>query len=451
MNEIDELRSLFSDIINDAEIKEMLESTETPVIENTIEDTEYEEEVEDLGHPLEYFTEATIADEPKLKDLLYPRISTVLKDPKGTKAYKALISDFIDRNIDKLSTPGPQFLIVFGDSEKEKFYSLFKIEEKEIVNTLKEVVKAAGGSSSSFKFVMGHPILPLLYYCIRFYTINSDKKGLNGSISLFAIDVYWSIFTKYFPNGVIAPVMNYTIDNLTDKFIIKKTNHIFGAITESASRSYSFHKTRVRTGNDNDCIAFMQRIHNDQNSMIKKIANAYNENHKAGNAISTRNDDYDPENPILDAVENLSTSVQMEVDTVIQPLIANGIDLSLAEAAARMTNISFSNLHRFLSEIMVTSRLDEITKMVECIIYLYLYTEKKRVRDIKSQYFIVWILALFKKTNSKDPNITMINQLLDKWGTETGIYELFRNEGSRINYKKGIFLYIGFSIQKYTS
>ena len=49
----------------------------------------------------------------------------------------------------------------------------------------------------------------------------------------------------------------------------------------------------------------------------------------------------------------------------------------------------------------------------------------------------------------KDGNIVRINMILDKWGTETGIYKSFKSEGSKINYKRAIFTYIAMNIQKY--
>ena len=153
---------------------------------------------------------------------------------------------------------------------------------------------------------------------------------------MFEIDVYWSIFTKYFPNGVLEPFMNYTIDNLTDKFIIKKAGTIFAALTESARRSYGFHESKIKSGNDEECVSFMQRIRNDQNSMFRTLSQIYYKNYKEGNAIATRNDNYDPSNPIIDDVRTSSTEIQSVVDKTCMPMITNGVDIVLAEAAARM-------------------------------------------------------------------------------------------------------------------
>ena len=397
----------------------------------------------------EVFLEAALKDSTILKDSIYPKIEKCLLDPNNVRKLKRIMSDFIERNTDKLTTPGPQYLIVFGDQDKELYYELFEMKKQEVIDSMKSVIKQTG-SNSDFKYLLGNPFLAILYYTIRFFTLHKDVKALNATLGMFAIDVYWSIFTKYFPNGVIGAVMQYTIDNLTDKFIIKKAGTIFGALMESAKRSYTFHEQKIRSGNDAECVSFMQRIRNDQNSMFRTLSSIYYKNHKEGRSIATRNDDYDPNNPILDDVHTSSTEIQSVVDKSCMPMISNGIDIALAEAAARMSNISISTLRVYLTKIFVTERLEEITSLVESMIFLYINGEHKSARDIKSQYFLYWSAALFKKTNSKDGNIIKINAILDKWGNETGIYQAFKSEGSRINYKKAIFLYIAMSIQKYT-
>lgn len=394
------------------------------------------------------FMEAAVKNTTILKDLIYPIVEKTFITQANVRKYKMLISQFFEKNTPKLTTPGPQYLIVFGDADKDEFYKLFGITKEEIVFAMKNVIKSAG-SSAEFKYLTNNPFLSFLYYIIRYFTLHHDDKALNATLGLFSIDVYWSIFTKYFPNGVIEPVMNYTIDNLTDKFIIKKAGTIFGALTESAKHSYEFHKSKIRTGNDPDCIAFLQRIRNDQNSMFRTISGIYYDNHKKGNAITTRNDDYDPENPILDDITSASTEVQATVNRVCMPMIANGVDISLAEAAAAIGNVSVTNLRIYLMKIFVNERLDEITQIVESILFLYINGEHKSSRDIRSAHFLYWTCALFKKTNSKDGNIVRINTILNRWGEETGIYKAFKSEGSKINYKRAIFTYIAMNIQKY--
>ena len=397
----------------------------------------------------ELFLEDAIGHTMVLKNLVEKRITTTLQEPANDRKYKRFISEFIDRNIEKLTTSGPVYLIVFGDDDQKNYFELFGITKEEIVESMVALTKGTG-VQSDFKYLRQNPIFVILYFCIRYYTKKNDQKGLNSSLSLYSLAVYWSIYTKYFPHGVIEPVMQFTIDNLTDKFLIKKSKHIFGTLVESIQRSYKFHKSRILQGGDDDVVAFIQRIQNDQNSLIKKVANEYMKNYREGNAVRTRNDDYDPDNPILDAIENATTAVQAQVDKVTLPIITDGVDLVFAEASAKMAGISVADCRLYLLKIIVQKNLNSLQNLIESILFLFIYEEKRTTRDIKSQYFLAWGASLFKKTNSKDENIKRINTILEKWAEESGIYDRFKREASRINYKKAIFFYIILSIQKYS-
>lgn len=410
-------------------------------------DSDFSESYDDTNDLL--LLEGTIEHTFLLKNVVEKRIFSVLATPEGRRKYKRIQDEYINRNMEKLSTAGPMYLIVFGDNDQKAYFDLFDIKKEDIVEAMKKITQKAG-ANSDFKFLRQNPILVVLYFCIRYFTLEKDEQGINATLGIFALGIYWSKFTKYFPKGVIGPVMDYTIDNMTEKFMVKKCGNIFNTLMTSIRQSYQFHKKRFYDGGDDDVVAFLQRISNDQNSLLKKIANEYMKNYKEGNAVTTRNDDYDPDNPIVDDVQNASTIIQNQVSKVTLPIISNGVDLVLAEAAARMSKISISDCREYLVKIMVQSNLPTLESLIESILFMFIYTEKKTIRDIKSQYFLVWAAALFRKTNSKDENLRNINAILEKWAEESGIYDRYKREGSRINYKKGIFFYVILSIQKYS-
>lgn len=407
------------------------------------------EELENLFDVDDLMLEAAIAHTFYFKDLIYDKIAAVLSKPEKKRKYQMIQNQYIERNMPKLTTPGPQYLIVFGDSDQAAYYELFGISEKSVKETMIKITSKAN-PDASFKLLRQNPILVVLYFCIRYFTEKKDNQSLNATLAIYALANYWSVFTKYFPKGVIAPVMEYTIDNMTDKFSIKRAGSIFNVLIQSIQQSYSFHKNRILAGGDDDAAAFVQRIRNDQNSLMKKITNEYKKNWLAGNAVTTRNDDYDPDNPILDDIQNASTIVQQQVDKVTLPIISNGVDLVFAEAAAKMAGISVSDCRQYLLKIMVPKNLQSLEGLIESILFIFIYTDKRTIRDIKSQFFLNWAASLFKKTNSKDPNLRRVNKTLEQWAEESGIYERFRREASRINYKKGIFFYTILSIQKYS-
>lgn len=396
----------------------------------------------------EFFMEAKIPHTFKMKEVIEKKVFAALDDPVKRKKYARIQSEYMDRNAEKLATAGPEYLIVFGDSDHKAYLELFDLDKVEVAATMTKVCKDSG-STSDFKFLTQNPMLHILYFCIRYFTIKNDEKGVNSTLGIYALAIYWSTFTKYFPKGVIGPVMAYTIDNLTEKFTIKKVHTIFNLLMVSIQQSYSFHKKRFYMGGDDDITGFAQRIKNDQNSMIKKIAGNYMENWKAGKAISVRNDEYDPDNPIVDDVENATTIIATLTAAVVPQMISNGVDLRLAMAAAKISQISITDCREYLTVLITDKYVDDLESLVQSILYIFLITDGRSNREIKSQYFLQWGYDMFKKTNSKDPNVKNINNILHKWAEESGIYERYSGKGTRIGYKKAIQLYIILTIQKY--
>lgn len=384
------------------------------------------------------------------------RVDKAFEDPKTAREFNKLVSNYINRNIDKLTKSGPCDMIPFTDNEHKAFQELFGFwyeidnrPKKTSPNEIRDlIITYQKENKIKVDYWLNNSSQILFYFVIRYFTMKKDSKSLNNALAIYALCVYPVMFHKYFPYGVMEPFMQYTIDHLTDKFIIKRSKHLFDALMQSIQNSYKFHKNNFAPASDKNMTDWTHRIRNDQNSLLKKISNEYMYNWKHGNAARTQNEEYDDSTPIVDEIENGTTVVQNIVNKVTLPIIEDGVDLRLSAAAAKMANVGVSDCRFFLTEIIVNDNLETLQRFIEAILFLYIYEEKKGERDIRSQYFIAWAVSLFKKTNSKNENIGTINAILNEWAAKSGIDDKFSRVASRINYKKAIFFYIILSIQK---
>ena len=382
------------------------------------------------------------------KEKIYPKVEAVLSTPQGDKKFKQLVGQYMDRNNEKLHTSGPVYLIPFGDTDKQGYYDLFEIDPKEVVSLVNDVLKGMN-ATGEFKLLKNNPIFWIFYLCIRYYYIKNDKQGLNVSLAIYALAVYPSVFHKYFKYEVDAGVMQYTIDNLTEKFIIKQQGHIFGALFVSIQHSFDFLKGSMKGCEDKEIIRFIQRIRNDQSSMLKKICDFYMQNHRKGLRISLTKDSNVDEMPIDVEAQNKTSTVEYVTRKVTLPILTNGVSLSLAGKCAQISGISISDVRFYMSKIVTSKYNEDIEKFIESILFLYLYDENKKAEEINSRHFILWSADLFRKTNSNNVNIKRIKDTLNKWAEEVGVHEKFKREASRVSYKRAIFFYFIFSIQTY--
>lgn len=380
---------------------------------------------------------------------LYPIVEKTLSTPVGDRRFKQAVGNYMDRNSEKLHTPGPVYMIPFADQDKATFYGIFNVTGKQITDMVIKVI-AQLDSSSDFKLLKGNPQFWLFYMCIRFYHLKKDEKGLNTALAIYALSVYPSVFHLFFKYGANEAVMQYTMDNLTDKYLMKQAGHVFGALFISIQHSYAFLKPFMEDASDKEIIRFIQRIRNDQKSMIKKICDKYMQNHRQGLRVnSTKDSNMDA--PIDDEAQNKTSIVEFVGRKVTLPIITNGVDLKRASLSAKLAQVSIADSKFYLSKIVTDAQNDRIAKFIQSVLFLYLYDENKTKEDINSSHFLKWSGELFRRTNSGNDNIKCIKDTLDYWAEDTGVHAKFKREASRVNYKRMIFFYFILSIQYYNN
>ena len=382
-----------------------------------------------------------------IRDRLYPLIETALKDPAKERQFSRLISEFIDRNSERLHTIGPVYLIPFTTVDKDNFFKALGLDPKEVIKLIVSMTKEIN-EDANWKGIRQNPIFAVFYCCIRYYTLHPDKTKLNQSLIIYALAQYPSVFSNTFKYGTNPAVMQYTVNNLSAKFKIKQEGHVFGMLNSSIQSSYQFLKPYFRDGSDKEVIRFISRIRNDQKSLMRKIGNEYYKNHEQGLAVTTAAEVYDNDE-LIDDVSNNTSVVEEVASKVVLGITVNGIDTASCQAAARYAQISFVDLRFFLTKILVDKNTTTLTKFIQAILSSFLYEEKGKPNEINDKKFIGFGIALFRRTNSGNENVKIIKDTLNQWGEESGIHTKFQRIPSRVNYKKAIFMYIIMCIQYY--
>lgn len=385
------------------------------------------------------------SDSHIILDAIYPNVEKVLSTPMGDKEFRRLVENFVDRNTDKLYEPCPISMIPFTDAEKAKYFNLFGFNEKQLAKEIESGLKAVS-DTANFRLLKQNPIFSVFYMVLRFYILKNDESGINATLIIHALSSYPSIFSKYFKYGANEGIMRYTADHLTEKFIFKQEKHVFGALRKSIESAYVFLKPFFKEASDKEVVRYIQRVRNDQNSMIKKIASEYHKNRDAGNSVSTQAETWD-NGSLIDDYQNDTSKVESLASRVVISILTNGIDLSRLKVAATFAQLSITELRYYLVKILIDSKNTEIDEFVTAVLFIYLYDEKHTVEEIRSKMYISFGIELFRKTNANNTNIKTIKTNLDKWAEETGIHAKYRREPTRIAYKKGIYWYILLTIQ----
>ena len=109
-----------------------------------------------------------------------------------------------------------------------------------------------------------------------------------------AVNFYSSLHRKYFPTGSAkAQVMNYTIENLTLKFDIKRLGSLKKVLIKIGENLHTSQVKNLMSDDDNLIIKYPTDMRSRLNSMVKRVRNEFEKNYKSGKYINTDNGEID--------------------------------------------------------------------------------------------------------------------------------------------------------------
>ena len=233
--------------------------------------------------------------------------------------------------------------------------------------------------------------------------------------------------------------MNYTINNLSNKFKIKQLGSVLNTIIYTSNTCYDAYVDRVKECSDIDIHKYVSDIQTRLNSLLSNIADKFYENKNSGNYLNTEEDNYDEENFHL--TDNDSMAIERIAGAIMIKMSSQGVNYKHAEEAARICQVSVTALRNALIEI--DREYDkEIKEFVTSVLQVFLLEGKNPPRAIKSAHFYSQCILVYSKSNTLDPAILKIKELLDKWLTATSeAYNKTERLATKNNFRRAVFCY----------
>lgn len=371
---------------------------------------------------------------------LYPYVEKCFSSSTNVKDFEAAVGKFIDKNSEYLSAIGPTHQILFTDKDRNVVYDLVKIDEVSIKN-----IKNKSRDIKSKGQVMSNPFFSLMSMIIRYFTIEKKEQTVRTAIVYLGLSMYPSLFYKYYRLNVVDNVMSYTINNLSNKYKIKQLGNLLATIDETCYGAYMLHKAALIRGNDEDVVQFVLAVKTRLNSFMKHIRNEYDKNHKSGNYLNLEFDSNDEGN--YHEADSSMHAVSRIVDKAALKLAVDGPPIKLIDSAAKVNKVSMSELRNYIKSMSTEEYLKDIKTVVESILLLYLIDKQNTVEDINSNKFLLYCLDLYKRSNTADPNILKIKNILDNWLTDLGTYKKTQRAATINNFRRAIFTFFVLYIQ----
>jgi hypothetical protein len=372
---------------------------------------------------------------------LYPKVEKGLSNPDNTKMLKKAIEGYLDRNMDKLTTLGPVKQTVFTDYDQKQLYNAAEVDTATIISIVKKSKVVIGKWP-----VMDNPFNSASVLAIRYYMLKNNEDMVRAMLVYFTLSMYPSTHAKYYklsePN---ENIMNYTINNLSNKYKIRQMGTTYHTLIDTTLVCYTTNKDRLKRCNDKDILDFIQDVKTRQNSFMRKIANQFYIDHKEGKYLNLEVDNYDEDN--FRESDSNSYAVERLTNAVTLKLSTEGPKIQLVNIAAKFCQVSVNELRNYVENKVNGNHQADIRKLVESILFLFIFDGHHTVQEVSSDRFFVYCMEMYRKSNTTDKNIIAVKKILDDWLHDLGTYKKTQRLATINDFRRALFTFIVFSIQ----
>ena len=374
---------------------------------------------------------------------IYPKVEQAFTSKETQRKFSAIVASYVDRNVNRLSTAGPSKRTLFSDMERNKVYDLIDFDPK----VCKAIVKQSNYIKASWKIV-NDPFNLVMMMILRYAKLNKLDQINQLAVTYLTLSMYPSLHYKYFKFEPNEAIMQYTINNLSNKFKVKQVGNILQALVDTTALADKTYDKNIRHANDKELTDYINAYKTRLNSLIKKIRDAFEKDYRSGNYMNTERDNED-ENDFKTSDSN-SLLIQRIVDQVALKLSVNGPDSRIVDISAKMNQVSVNETRNTLNQL--TQNKDEsvnIRALCESILYLYLFNGENHVNDLNGSKFLTFCLAVYKKSNTNDENVIKVKSILDTWIEKySETYRKTQRVATLNNFRRALYTFFVFTLQR---
>lgn len=370
----------------------------------------------------------------------YSSVEKALNNRNNIKKIKNALDNFLDRNNDKLTALGPTYKIIFADSDMEKIFDAIDISSlkiKEVINKTPYLKNQKIITITPFNVIM-----PLL---IRYFKLKKNDDMVKTCLIYLTLSTYPMVHYKYFRYEPNENIMNYTINNLSNKFKIKQSGTLYHSLIDMAVVSDKNYHSAILRCTDKDIVDYLMSLKTRMSTRLKKISIEFYKNEKNKLYLNTEMDNMDEDN-YYEADNNMFL-IERVTNNVVLKLMVDGPRSNLIKLSANYCQVSTNELRNYIHTMINTKNREEIKEIIECILFLFFYDAQNRKEQINSNKFLLYCLELYKKSNTTDKNIIKIKRILDKWLERLGTYKKTQRLATINNFRKALFMFFVTTIQ----
>lgn len=374
-----------------------------------------------------------------LRDTLSTKINTNIKNHQKNIQVQRYIKTFIDKNSEVLYASGPNYRLFIDDDDRECIFKLTDIGSYEINQLLKKI------DDIDEKWTIITPFNILSTLVIRQADKVKDEKLRNLIIIYLSLSLYSSLQFKYFKFLPNKAAMDYTINNMTNKFLIKKYSVLYKAIEHIALKNHEKYRSDLLRGNDLDIKNYIMNLRTRLNNFMKAITSEYLITVRDKKYLNTEKESRDEENYL--ETSNISLQLEKLINVANTKFVGSSINPKFCRVSANVCSVHGPTLENALKTLKNSDDKD-VAELIRRILKIYFSNKHNTFESIKSRNFIPYCLQIYSKSNIKDDDVIQMKKLLDKFLLNyCNRYTDTEREATRISYRKATYIYFLLHIQ----
>ena len=382
---------------------------------------------------------------------VYPKINAAIKNPSFKNGLKTFFGKYLNKNRDKFSAIGPCENIFFTKEYQDYLFKLFGVTEAEVKECMKlsEHIKDSDAEQNVNPFNL---MMSVAVKCL--YDNKMTQERIMTSFLMY-MSIFPSTYTKYFKYKPNKAIMEYTVNNMSIRFDIKKLGY-FKTLQESAEGAYTNNipmfeqkmKTKSKQSSDFMYCYYVLDSKNRLNSLLKNIRAEFEKAYQNQNFLNFTDEKTDDEDD-YHVNESDSLKVRRIVQNTTTSFFAEMPNVNLIQYAAKIAGISVNVMKSTIFKLQNKLKREDVYKLIEAILNEYTIVEHNRLDDIHTNSFLVFSLKLYKKNSDDVSNIKTIKDALTTYlNTGTDIMNTTTRAATINNFKRGIYIYFVLMIQQ---
>ena len=376
---------------------------------------------------------------------LTAQIEGRLENRRLQREFRTKAMSELDRNSEVLSSHGmhqPPKL------NRRLFWDLTGLTENDVRGAMQRTkalyVEKVFGQNMNY--------LPMLL-TIRHYAVKKNDRMMRIALTYCMVTIYAIIYRKYFLYGYgRKDVMDYTVNNLSNKFYIKK--HTLLKSLELTAWNSHRNSLRKLTGTDDDEILdYIEDLRTRIDHFVQHFYNQFKKNLAAGNSLQvsklTRKNP-DEEEEYKESPESDSQIAAEAAEAYALHFVSNPVDKEAVRETVRThANISGAGFRRVVERIRATEakRVEEIALSIFAF-----YMEFQKSNDLSgvcNRRFIPAAAKTLNRPNAKDRNSVRIREHLSDFLTKhSETYSHTNREKTKVAYRRALLFFFLFTVQK---